>query len=249
MAKCHTKSLFGDDQIQSSDRADAELVRVAFENGADSVFDYIVPDKLWPVDIGQRVEVPFGRKNKLMQAFVVAIVSEEEKAALTERMGPSGILRLLNEYFEAMVQILERHGGIVTQFQGDAILATFNVPLEDPDHAAGALRAALEMQEVARTRRFAGERLSCRIGINTGPVVAGAVGAKGRLSYTVHGDAVNLAARLEAMNKDFGTSILVSAETALRVRGFRFRPVGEAVVRGQTRPARVFELVGTEDDA
>jgi class 3 adenylate cyclase len=167
---------------------------------------------------------------------------------LTERIGPAGILKLLNEYFEAMVRILEHHGGIVTQFQGDAILATFNVPLEDPDHAAGALRAALEMQEVARTRRFAGERLSCRIGINTGPVVAGAVGAKGRLSYTVHGDAVNLAARLEAMNKDFGTSILVSAETALRVRGFRFRPVGEAVVRGQTRPARVFELVGTQSE-
>jgi class 3 adenylate cyclase len=169
--------------------------------------------------------------------------------ALTERMGPSGILQLLNEYFEAMVRILERHGGIVTQFQGDAILATFNVPLADPEHAAGALRAALEMQDAVRTLRFAGERLGCRIGINTGPVVAGAVGAKGRLSYTVHGDAVNLAARLEAMNKDFGTSVLVSAETALRVQGFRLRPVGEASVRGQTRPARVFELVGARDDA
>ena len=80
MAKCHTKSLFGDDQPQSGGAVDGHVVRVAFENGADSVFDYLVADTLWPVTVGQRVEVPFGRKNKLTQAFVVAIVSEEEKA-------------------------------------------------------------------------------------------------------------------------------------------------------------------------
>ena len=165
---------------------------------------------------------------------------------LTERIGPGGIMALLNEYFEAMVAVLERHGGIVTQFQGDAILATFNVPLPDPDHAAKALRAALAMQQVVRSRRFAGETLACRIGINTGPVVAGAVGAKGRLSYTVHGDAVNLAARLEDLNKAHGTSVLVAGETVSRVQGFRLRPVGDLTVRGQSHPVRVFELEGVE---
>ena len=141
-----------------------------------------------------------------------------------------------------MVEILERHRGVVTQFQGDALLATFNVPLADPDHAANALRAALEMQSAVRCRDFAGRRIANRIGVNTGPVVAGAVGAKGRLSYTVHGDAVNLAARLEALNKELGTSILVSRSTAARVEGFALRPRGEVGVRGQSERVAVYTL-------
>ena len=109
-----------------------------------------------------------------------------------------------------MVDILERHGGIVTQFQGDAILATFNVPLADPAHATNALGAALEMQQAVRMHRFAGESLVCRIGINTGQVVAGAVGARGRLSYTVHGDAVNVAARVEELTRSQETALLAT---------------------------------------
>ena len=82
MSKCQTKSLFGDDDLSVSDGSgdDGYVVRVAFENGADSVFDYKVPDKLWPVGVGQRVQVPFGRSNKALEAFVVSIVTEEEKA-------------------------------------------------------------------------------------------------------------------------------------------------------------------------
>ena len=131
---------------------------------------------------------------------------------------------------------------MVTQFQGDAILATFNVPVPDPNHAANALRAALDMQSAARRREFAGRRIGSRIGINTGRLVAGAVGAKGRLSYTVHGDAVNLAARLEALNKALGTRILVSAATAARVEGFDLEPKGEVDVRGQSGRVAVYGL-------
>jgi class 3 adenylate cyclase len=169
--------------------------------------------------------------------------------ALTERMGPAGIMALLNEYFEAIVDVLERHDGIVTQFQGDAVLAVFNLPTPNPDHAAAALRAALEVQRMAATRRFAGERLICRVGVNSGALVAGAVGARGRLSYTVHGDAVNLAARLEALNKEHGTRVLVSGSTAAHVSGFDLRRVGEVSVRGQTRPVELFELVDGEAGA
>ena len=173
----------------------------------------------------------------------------ERFTELTERVGASATLTLLNEYFEAMVQILERHGGVVTQFQGDAILATFNVPLPSDGHPEAALRAAIEMQQVVRSRRFAGERLACRIGINTGSVVAGAAGAKGRSSYTVHGDAVNLAARLESMNKAYGTRILVAAATADRVEGFDLRRVGELEVRGRLQPVTVYALdVDQADD-
>ena len=162
--------------------------------------------------------------------------------SLTETLGAEGIVPLLNAYFEAMVEILERHRGVVTQFQGDAILATFNVPVADPEHAANALRAAIEMQASVRSREFAGQRIASRIGVNTGPVVAGAVGAKGRLSYTVHGDAVNLAARLEALNKELGTSILVSRATTTRVKGFDLRPIGEVAVRGQSERVTVYTL-------
>jgi len=169
--------------------------------------------------------------------------------ALTERLGAGGIVEVLNAYFEAMVDILERHGGIVTQFQGDAILATFNVPLADPAHATNALSAAMEMQQAVRLRHFAGETLACRIGINTGHVVAGAVGARGRLSYTVHGDAVNVAARLEALNKEYGTRILVAAPTAARGHGFALRRVGEVTVRGHSEPIELFELTMTAGTA
>ncbi len=162
--------------------------------------------------------------------------------SLTETLGAEGIVPLLNEYFETMVGILERHHGVVTQFQGDAILATFNVPVADPDHAANALRAAIEMQDAVRRREFAGQRIANRIGINTGPVVAGAVGAKGRLSYTVHGDAVNLAARLESVNKELGTTILVSDTSAALVEGFDLRPMGEVDVRGQRDRVAVYTV-------
>ena len=167
--------------------------------------------------------------------------------SLTESLGAERIVTLLNEYFEAMVEILERHRGVVTQFQGDAILATFNVPVADPEHAAHALRAAIEMQAAVQRREFSGQSIANRIGINTGRIVAGAVGAKGRLSYTVHGDAVNRAARLEALNKELGTSILVSRATATRVEGFDLRPMGEVSVRGQTERAAVYTLGPPKD--
>ncbi|MEM7504907.1 MAG: adenylate/guanylate cyclase domain-containing protein [Pseudomonadota bacterium] len=164
--------------------------------------------------------------------------------ALTEEVGPNGIMTLLNEYFEDMVSILERHNGVVTQFQGDAILATFNVPAADPLHASRALHAALDMLAAVESRVYAGRHVRVRIGINTGPVVAGAVGASGRLSYTVHGDAVNLAARLESLNKELSTRILVSGHTAELVDGFELRPAGETTVRGQSHPIALFELKG-----
>jgi len=162
---------------------------------------------------------------------------------LTETLGPDGIVAVLNEYFEIMVNILERHGGVVIQFQGDAILATFNVPIERDDHPQCAIEAVAEMDAAIASREFAGQKLKQRIGISTGPLHAGAIGSSGRLSYTVHGDAVNLAARLEVLNKEYGTQILVAGETVEHVEGFNFRHLGEATVRGQTKAIALYELV------
>ena len=197
-----------------------------------------------PTDVAKTLLTEGGELAPEQSEATVLFCDLEGFTALTETLGPDGIVELLNEYFGIMVEILERHRGVVTQFQGDAILATFNVPVRDPAHAANALRAAMEMQDATRHREFAGLRIGNRIGINTGRLVAGAVGAKGRLSYTVHGDAVNLAARLEALNKELGTRILVSAATAERVEGFALEPMGEVGVRGQTERVRIHALRG-----
>ena len=195
-----------------------------------------------PTDVAKSLLTEGGELAPRQSEATVLFCDLEGFTALTENLGPAGIVELLNAYFEVMVEILERHRGVVTQFQGDAILATFNVPVPDPGHAANALRAALEMQDATRHREFAGHRIASRIGINTGQLVAGAVGAKGRSSYTVHGDAVNLAARLEALNKELGTSVLISEATAAQVEGFDLKPMGEVGVRGQTGRVAVFAL-------
>ena len=200
-----------------------------------------------PTDVARTLLTEGGELAPEQAQATVLFCDLEGFTALTETLGPAGIVELLNEYFEVMVEILERHRGVVTQFQGDAILATFNVPVPDPAHAANALRAAMEMQDATRRREFAGQRIGNRIGVNTGRLVAGAVGAKGRLSYTVHGDAVNLAARLEALNKELGTRILVSAATAEQVEGFALEPMGEVGVRGQTERVAIYAFGGTQD--
>ncbi len=161
---------------------------------------------------------------------------------LTESLGPVKMVDVLNTFFSAMVAILEQHDGVVTQFQGDAILATFNVPITNPDHATNAIHAAEEMLSCVTSTNFSGEALNVRIGINTGSIVAGAIGAEGRLSYTVHGDAVNLAARLESLNKEYGTRLLVSENTMNLARELEFSRVGESAVRGQSKSILVYTL-------
>ena len=161
---------------------------------------------------------------------------------LTETLGPVKIVDVLNAYFSDMVEILERHGGVVTQFQGDAILATFNVPIADEAHAANAIRAAQEMLAAVARDRYDGEALKVRIGINSGSVVAGAIGARGRLNYTVHGDAVNLAARLEALNKEYGTRLLVAESSAVQGGDCELKAFAETTVRGQSHSIKLYTL-------
>ncbi|MEM7293289.1 MAG: adenylate/guanylate cyclase domain-containing protein [Pseudomonadota bacterium] len=159
---------------------------------------------------------------------------------LTESLGPARTVEVLNAYFSAMVDILEHHRGVVTQFQGDAILATFNVPVPSERHADEALQAAYAMLACVKDTQFAGQALDIRIGINSGPVLAGAIGAEGRLNYTVHGDAVNRAARLEALNKQHGTRLMVAGETVTQLSEHNLVAVGETAVRGQTQSISLY---------
>ena len=168
----------------------------------------------------------------------------EAFSTFAEKVSPERLVALLNEYFEAISGVVERHGGVITQFQGDAMLITFNTVRDDPDHAAKAVRTAAEIQEMTRERLFGDAvRMRTRCGLNTGRIVAGAVGSAERLLYTVHGDEVNIAARLEQLNKKYGTYLL-AAESTVRAAGgeFSFRPVDEITVRGRESATRVYTL-------
>lgn len=161
---------------------------------------------------------------------------------LTEDKGPRAIVDILNAYFDAATEIIGKHNGVVTQFQGDAILAIFNVPFEDEDHAQHAFDAATELLDTVRNQLFAGEQLAVRIGLNSGLLIAGNVGGGGRQSYTVHGDAVNLAARLENLNKQYDTSLLVSQSTAEILGHSDLMKIGETQIRGLREPIDVYGL-------
>jgi class 3 adenylate cyclase len=167
--------------------------------------------------------------------------------SLCEKLPPDEIASLLNEYFALLTAIINKHGGIINQFQGDAMLVTYNVPAMDKNHADDALLTAVEIQETLANHIFRSRyRMPTRIGINTGKVFAGIVGGQGRLNYTVHGDAVNVAARLEGLNKEYNTSILLSKATKLLLgESIRERilltPMGKLNVRGKTNDIRVFQ--------
>tara|TARA_R110000868_G_scaffold92100_4_gene255463 strand:+ start:217930 stop:219795 length:1866 start_codon:yes stop_codon:yes gene_type:complete len=143
----------------------------------------------------------------------VLFVDIEAFTSLCETLDPQQIVSMLNAYFDCTTNIIEEHGGIITQFQGDAILAVFNAFDELNDHADAALDSAIAIQHAVNTRQFDGLSLRCRCGVNTGRMIAGNVGASARLSFTVHGDAVNTASRLERENKVLGTRILLSDST------------------------------------
>jgi len=159
---------------------------------------------------------------------------------MTEASGPRRVVGALNEFFDQATETINRYDGVVTQFIGDAIMATFNLPAEDPDHAAKAVCAALDIVDLAANRSFAGQRLAVRAGIATGSVIAGSVGGGGRQSYSLYGDTVNLSARLEALNKEHGIRVLIDAATVARLGDVSLQEIGRVEVRGFSEPAAVF---------
>ncbi len=173
----------------------------------------------------------------------------ESFTSLSESIDPVQLITLLNEYFAEVTGPIETSGGVITQYQGDAILASFNLPTPLSDHASKAIRTAVDIQRLLESKIFSGNlQLKCRIGINTGVVVGGLVGSSRLLGYTVHGVEVNFAARLEALNKEHGTRIIVSqrtrdlAEQATDNLKFKFTPLGEKVVRGRSVSVPVYSV-------
>jgi len=163
---------------------------------------------------------------------------------LSEHLPPHTLIAALNEYLQAVLEPIQAHGGVVNSFIGDGLFASFNMPLANERHAACAISAAIAIQRAVQDRVFAGDvRLRTRIGINTGTVIGGTVGAGDRLSYTLLGDAVNTAARLQELNKTHGTAILITEATrAVAGDGFRFQRIGEVPIRGRSEGLEIYTV-------
>ena len=171
---------------------------------------------------------------------------------VSERGQPEEIVGMLNEYFTRMVDLVFAHKGTLDKFVGDMVMALFGAPLDDPDHADHAVEAALDMIAAlaelnTRWKSEGRAELDIGIGINTGAMIAGNIGSDAIMSYTVIGDAVNLGSRLESLNKQYGTRIIISDATRARLsRPYQLRPLGDVVVKGKTQPVAIFEVVGRE---
>jgi adenylate cyclase len=175
--------------------------------------------------------------------------------AASERAAPEAIVAQLNEYFGAMVEVLFRHHGTLDKFVGDMVMGLFGAPLPDPHHADHAVAAALDMCRTLddlneRWRTEGRPELNIGIGINSGEMIAGNIGSEAIMSYTVIGDAVNLGSRLESLNKEYGTRILISDATRSRLTiDVATRAVGDVVVKGRSAAVTMYEVQpGTRRD-
>lgn len=214
----------------------------------------------------QEITETFGRYvshqvvDRILSAGRVNMEGEETEATvlftdlrnftgLSENLRPHELLRFLNLYFEEMVEVILAHDGFLDKFIGDGIMAVFGVPLGRPDDSERAVRVAIEMiQRVSwlnAREPFSLSPVAMRIGISTGTVVAGSVGSTRRMEYTVMGDTVNVASRLESLNKIYGSEILISDTTYRSLgtdTGILVREVDAVRVKGRSTPCVLFEV-------
>ena len=169
---------------------------------------------------------------------------------IAERLSPEEIAELLRDYMTSMTDIVFKHGGTVTQFVGDEIMALYNAPFDQPDHAEQAVRTAIEFQEhvkeiSARWEARCGSPLRTGVGINTGPAVVGVVGSAQRVEYGAIGDTINLGSRLESLTKEFATPIIISESTFALLRDqFHCRSLGEIAVKGKSLAVKMYGVEG-----
>jgi len=168
----------------------------------------------------------------------------------SENLPPEKLVSVLNEYLSAMTEIVLKYEGYLDKYEGDAIVAIMGIPIEQYDHALRACHVALDMQkELIKLRdKWRSENrplFEARIGINSGPMIAGNIGGKNRFDYTAIGDSVNLASRLEGANKMYGTNIIISENTFKEVKDKVWvRELDYIRVKGKSKPVRIYELLG-----
>jgi adenylate cyclase len=169
--------------------------------------------------------------------------------SISEKLEPEQVAEMLREYLSEMTEIVFKHGGTVDKYIGDCIMALYNVPFEDPEHAITAVRTGLEFQErtIAVSQRWEarlGIAIRNGVGINTGEAVVGTLGSRQRLEYTAIGDAINLGSRLESITKDYKTNIIISEFTYEHVKDhFVTKELGDVTVKGKTRPVKIYAVL------
>jgi adenylate cyclase len=173
---------------------------------------------------------------------------------LTEPLTPQAVVSLMNEYFTLMVEHITREEGMLDKFIGDAIMAAFGVPVPHDDDEDRAVRCAIGMiRELiawnAVRSKTGGAPIEIGIGLNTDTVVSGNIGSPKRMDYTLLGDGVNLASRLEAANKEYSSRILISENTVKGLKGtYRLRDIDDVIVKGKTKAVRIYEVLDYHTD-
>lgn len=165
---------------------------------------------------------------------------------MAEKVDSKELAPMINSYFEGVTSVVLRHGGMVDKFIGDAVFAIFNAPVDLPDHAQHAVQCAMEIdafcEDFRKKRNAEGIDLGVtRVGVHTGAAIIGNFGSSSRFNYTAQGDAVNVAARLEGLNKQLGTRVCVSGNTKVLCPDIGFRPIASVVLKGKGLPVEVWE--------
>ncbi|MBN1543834.1 adenylate/guanylate cyclase domain-containing protein [Candidatus Woesearchaeota archaeon] len=175
---------------------------------------------------------------------------------ISEKLTPEQLVALLNEYLTEMTNIILKHNGVVDKYMGDAIMAFWNAPLDQPKHAERACMTSLEMENRLKElqKKWSDDGvppLEIGIGLNTGPAVVGNMGSYERFDYTAMGDTVNLGSRLEGLNKPYATRIIISQTTKKQIEGrpFLTRKLDLVAVKGKKEPIMIYELVSKKEDA
>jgi len=203
--------------------------------------------RLAPAVVRRIVEQPDLVKLNGERREVTSLFTDIEGFTATmHRAGPEELVATLDQYFEGVAGIVINHGGMVDKIVGDGLHALFNAPLDLDNHPQRAVECALAIREWSEgfRRRAPAATLQLgrtRIGIETGPAIVGDVGVQSKLDYTAHGDAVNMAARFEACNKELGSTICVGPGAAARCEAPLLRPLGQLAVRGREEPIALFE--------
>lgn len=171
--------------------------------------------------------------------------------SISEQLSPADLSALMNEYLSAMTEVIQKYRGTIDKYIGDAIMAFWGAPLDDPEHVDNAVMAAMEMQaRAARLRETFASRgwpeLYLGIGVNTGIMNVGNMGSKFRMAYTVMGDVVNLASRLEGLSRQYGVGIIVGEDTHARLPGIVFRELDRVRVKGRNEPVTIYEPLGVQ---
>jgi adenylate cyclase len=173
--------------------------------------------------------------------------------SIAERLDPRALSRLMNEFLTPLTEVIYKHRGTIDKYMGDCIMAFWGAPLADPQHARNGVLAALEMQQRLKDLHpyFTSRKwppIAIGVGLNTGRMSVGNMGSRVRLAYTVMGDAVNVASRLEGLTREYGTDIIVGEETRAAVSGIVFREIDRVRVKGKDTAISIFEPLGPEGD-